>query len=233
MNDVNEKNDINKRNGNEKNGTNEMNGINEKNDINEKNGINERNAVKILDSVVLSDNWYVLRKVSFTRTRRDGSFVQETREAYDRGNGAAILLYNKAAGTVLLTRQFRLPTYLNGNGTGMLIEVCAGLLEKDNAEDAIRRETEEETGYQLSSVKKVMEAYMSPGSVTEILYFFVAEYSSSMKVGKGGGLAEEQEDIEVLEVPYGRALEMMKTGEIRDAKTIMLLQYAQINHLLE
>lgn len=188
--------------------------------------------VKILESKVLSDNWYLLRKVSFARTRPDGSLLFQTREAYDRGNGAVILLYNKVGGTVILTRQFRLPTYINGNETGMMIEACAGLLEKENAEETIKRETEEETGYQLSAVQKVMEAYMSPGSVTEILYFFVAEYSSNMKVGKGGGLEEEEEDIEVLEMSMARALEMIKTGEIKDGKTIMLLQYAQINNLL-
>jgi len=188
--------------------------------------------IKILESEVLSDNWYLLRKVSFARIRPDGSLLFQTREAYDRGNGAVILLYNRAAGTVILTRQFRLPTYINGNETGMMIEACAGLLEKENAEETIKRETEEETGYQLSAVQKVMEAYMSPGSVTEILYFFVAEYSSGMKVGKGGGLAEEEEDIEVLEMSFGRAVEMIKTGEIKDGKTIMLLQYAQINNLL-
>jgi GDP-mannose pyrophosphatase NudK len=188
--------------------------------------------IKILESEVLSDNWYLLRKVSFARTRPDGSLLFQTREAYDRGNGAVILLYNKAGGTVILTRQFRLPTYINGNETGMMIEACAGLLEKENAEETIKRETEEETGYQLSTVQKVMEAYMSPGSVTEILYFFVAEYSSNMKVGKGGGLEEEEEDIEVLEMTFSRALEMIKTGEIKDGKTILLLQYAQINNLL-
>ena len=188
--------------------------------------------IKILESEVLSDNWYLLRKVSFARMRPDGSLLFQTREAYDRGNGAVILLYNRAGGTVILTRQFRLPTYINGNETGMLIEACAGLLEKENAEETIKRETEEETGYQLSTVQKVMEAYMSPGSVTEILYFFVAEYSSNMKVSKGGGLAEEEEDIEVLELSFGKAVEMIKTGEIRDGKTIMLLQYAQINNLL-
>ena len=137
--------------------------------------------IKILENTVLSDYWYVLRKVTFERRRLNGSVLSQTREAYDRGNGATILLYNRVSQTVILTRQFRLPTYLNGNTTGLLIEACAGLLEKENAEEAIRRETEEETGYQLSAVKKVMEAYMSPGSVTEILYFFVAEYASSMK----------------------------------------------------
>jgi nudix-type nucleoside diphosphatase (YffH/AdpP family) len=189
--------------------------------------------IKILENEVLSDYWYVLRKVTFERPRPNGSLLHQTRESYDRGNGATILLYNKAARTVILTRQFRLPTFLNGNETGMLIEACAGLLEKENAEDAIKRETEEETGYQLSSVKKIMEAYMSPGSVTEILHFFVAEYSSSMKVGEGGGLAEENEDIEVLEMSFATAIEKVRTGEIRDGKTIMLLQYAEINKLLE
>jgi nudix-type nucleoside diphosphatase (YffH/AdpP family) len=189
--------------------------------------------IKILENEVLSDYWYVLRKVTFERPRPNGSLLHQTRESYDRGNGATILLYNKAGKTVILTRQFRLPTFLNGNETGMLIEACAGLLEKENAEDAIRREAEEETGYQLSSVKKIMEAYMSPGSVTEILHFFVAEYSSGMKVGEGGGLAEENEDIEVLEMSFATAVEKVRTGEIRDGKTIMLLQYAEINKLLE
>jgi GDP-mannose pyrophosphatase NudK len=132
---------------------------------------------------------------------------------------------------VILTRQFRLPSYVNGNETGMLIETCAGLLDKDNPEDCVKRETEEETGYKLSKVKKVFEAYMSPGSVTELLYFFVAEYSKEQKVTEGGGVAEE-EDIEVLELPFDKALEMMETGEIRDGKTIMLLQYAQLHHLI-
>jgi len=190
------------------------------------------NQIKILENEVLSDYWYVLRKVTFERPRQDGTILHQTREAYDRGNGATILLYNKAGKTVILTRQFRLPTFLNGNETGLLIEACAGLLEKENAEEAIKRETEEETGYQLSEVKKVMEAYMSPGSVTEILYFFVAEYSSSMKVGEGGGLAEENEDIEVLEMPFEEAIRRVRTGEIKDGKTIMLLQYVEINGLL-
>ncbi len=130
----------------------------------------------------------------------------QSREAYDRGNGATILLYNKEERTILLTRQFRLPTFLNGNETGMLIEACAGLLDKDNPEDCIRRETEEETGYKVTEVKKIFEAYMSPGSVTEILYFFVAEYTRNMQVNDGGGIEHEQEDIEVLEIPFDQAL---------------------------
>ncbi|WP_183561085.1 GDP-mannose pyrophosphatase NudK [Mucilaginibacter sp. SP1R1] len=188
--------------------------------------------IKILSKEILSDNWYTLNKVNFQATQKDGTVLELSREAYDRGNGATILLYNTDTKTVVLTRQFRMPTYLNGNQSGLLIECCAGLLDKNNPEDCIRRETEEETGYQVTDVKKVMEAYMSPGSVTEILYFFVAQYNQDMKIGNGGGLDEEHENIEVLELPFTTALQMMHTGEIRDAKTIMLLQYAQINNLL-
>jgi GDP-mannose pyrophosphatase NudK len=188
--------------------------------------------IRNLQTTVLSDNWYVLRKVTYEFLGRDGKWQQQSREAYDRGNGATILLYNKANQTVILTRQFRMPTYLNGNEQGYLIETCAGLLDKDNPEDCIRKETEEETGYKISSVQKAFEAYMSPGSVTEILYFFTAEYTKDMKVSDGGGLEEETEHIEVLELPFTRALNMVKTGEIKDAKTMMLLQYAQINGLL-
>ncbi len=191
-----------------------------------------KEAVKILENEVLSDQFYVLRRLTFERVERSGDRVTQMREVYDRGNGAAILLYNRAAKTVILTRQFRMPTFVNGNPTGMLIECCAGLLDRDNAEEAIRRETEEETGYKIRSVEKVLEAYMSPGSVTEILYLFVAEYSKEMKVGDGGGLEGESEDIEVLEMPYSRAWEMVKTGEIRDAKTILLLQYAELKKLM-
>lgn len=189
------------------------------------------NKVNILKKEVLSDNWYTLNKVTFDYTLKDGTVQRQEREAYDRGNGSTILLYNKEKGTVVLTRQFRMPTYLNGNESGFLIEACAGLLEKDNAEDCIKKETEEETGYRITNVKKVFESYMSPGSVTEILYFFVAEYEDHMKVNEGGG-TDEEEDIQVLELPFLRALEMIGSGEIKDAKTIMLLQYAQINGLL-
>jgi nudix-type nucleoside diphosphatase (YffH/AdpP family) len=188
--------------------------------------------IKILSKEILSDNWCTLNKVNFEATQKDGTVLELSREAYDRGNGATILLYNTDTKTVVLTRQFRMPTYLNGNQSGLLIECCAGLLDKNNPEDCIRRETEEETGYLVTDIKKVMEAYMSPGSVTEILYFFVAQYNQNMKVGNGGGLDEEHENIEVLELPFTTALQMMHTGEIRDAKTIMLLQYAQINNLL-
>ena len=188
--------------------------------------------VKILETQILSDNWYTLRKVTYEHVKRDGSKEKQSREAYDRGNGATILLYNKDAQKVILTRQFRLPTFLNGNTDGMLIEACAGLLDKDNAEDCIRRETEEETGYKVSDVRKIFEAYMSPGSVTELLYFFVAAYTSSMKIHEGGGIEHEQENIEVLEVSFELAMEMIETGEIKDGKTIMLLQYARLKNLL-
>lgn len=188
--------------------------------------------INIIKKEVLSDNWYTLRKITYEDISPDGSVNIQSREAYDRGNGATILLYNRDNQTVILTRQFRMPTYINGNENGYLIECCAGLLDKDDPEECIRRETEEETGYKVSHVEKVFEAYMSPGSVTEILYFFVAEYAKDMKTGDGGGLDEENENIEVLELPFSKALNMMATGEIRDAKTIMLLQYAQLNNLL-
>ena len=187
--------------------------------------------VKIIATQILSDNWYVLRKVTFDYLQKDGSWKTQSREAYDRGNGAAILLYNKEDKTVILTKQFRLPSFINGNETGFLIEACAGLLDKDNPEDCIKRETEEETGYQVKEVRKIFEAYMSPGSVTELLYFFVAEYSKQMKIHAGGGLEHDGEDIEVLEITLSNAMEMINNGEIRDGKTIMLLQYAALNKL--
>jgi GDP-mannose pyrophosphatase NudK len=188
--------------------------------------------VRILDTEILSNNWYILKKLTYQFQKSDGEWQTQNREAYDRGNGATILLYNKEQKTVILTRQFRLPTYINGNDSGMLIEACAGLLDKDNPEDAIRRETEEETGYKVSHIEKVFEAYMSPGSVTEIIYFFIAEYSSDMKVNEGGGMEHEQEDIEVLELSFDDAFAMIASGEIRDGKTIMLLQHVKLNGIL-
>src|SRR5437764_1719440 len=156
------------------------------------------NDIRILKTEILSDNWYVLKKITY-EVFKNGEWKKQTREAYDRGNGATILLYNKENKTVILTRQFRLPSFINGNESGMLIEACAGLLDKDNAEDCIKRETEEETGYKVTDVRKIFEAYMSPGSVTEILYFFIAEYSKEMKVAEGGGVEHEEENIEVIE----------------------------------
>ncbi len=187
--------------------------------------------VRNLSKEVLSDNWYTLRKITFDYLRNDGSWQTQQREAYDRGNGAVILLYNKESKTVILTRQFRMPTYLNGNETGMMIEACAGLLDNDNPEDCIRKETEEETGYVINDVKKVFELYMSPGSVTEILYFFVAEYTKNQLLSDGGG-EDETEDIEVLELDFQTALDMIKTGEIKDSKTVILLQYAALEGLV-
>lgn len=190
------------------------------------------NKVKIVKTEILSDNWYVLRKITYEYLKKDGTKQTQSREAYDRGNGATILLYNKIQKTVILTRQFRLPTYVNGNESGMLIESCAGLLDKDNAEDCIKRETEEETGYKVTEVRKIFEAYMSPGSVTEIVHFFVAEYAKSMKVNEGGGVEHEEENIEVLELEIDKAMKMIETGEIKDGKTIMLLQYVKLHNLL-
>ena len=185
--------------------------------------------ITIQKTELLSDNWYLLNKVTFDYKMGDQDSETQVREVYDRGNGAVILLYNSTTKTVVLTRQFRLPTYLNGNASGMVIEACAGLLDAENPEECIIRETEEETGYRLSSVKKVFQSYMSPGSVTEILHFFIGEYQPNMKVSDGGGLAEEHENIEVLEYPFQQAYQMIASGEIIDAKTIMLLQYAKIN----
>ena len=188
--------------------------------------------VKIKQTELLSDNWYLLNKVTFDFLRKDGVWITQKREVYDRGNGAGILLYNREQKTIILTRQFRLPAYLNGNETGMMVEVCAGLLDKDHHEQCIIRETEEETGYRIKSVQKIMETYMSPGAITEILHLFVGEYDASMKVNEGGGLEHEQEEIEVIEMPFEEAYNRIATGEIKDAKTILLLQYVKINELV-
>ena len=178
---------------------------------------------------ILSDNWYTLNKVDFEYLNNQNTWEHQSREAYDRGNGAVVLLYNPDQKTVILTRQFRMPTYLNKNSDGMMIEACAGLLDENDPKTAIIKEIEEETGYRIKTVEKVFESYMSPGSVTEILHFFIATYSESQKVSEGGGAADETENIEVLEYSFQEALALIKTGEIKDGKTIMLLQYAQIN----
>lgn len=185
--------------------------------------------IKIQKTDLLSNNKYLLNKVTFDYKKNDNSWITQKREVYDRGNGAAILLYNSDNKNVILTRQFRLPTYLNGNKTGMMIEACAGMLDLDEPEQCIIRETEEETGYRITNVKKVMETFMSPGVLTEVLYLFIGEYNESMKVNEGGGLEEEQENIEVLEMQFDAAYNMIATGEIKDAKTMLLLQYAKIN----
>jgi len=188
-------------------------------------------TIKILQTEILSHNWYILKKVTYEYFK-NGQWQKQVREAYDRGNGATILLYNRDKNSVVLTRQFRIATYVNGNEDGMLIEACAGLLDNDNAEDCIKRETEEETGYRIFDVRKIFEAYMSPGSVTEILYFFIAEYSREMKIADGGGIEHEEENIEVLEINIDKAMQMIDTGEIKDGKTIMLLQYAKLHNLV-
>ncbi|PQA93908.1 GDP-mannose pyrophosphatase NudK [Chryseobacterium piscicola] len=189
-------------------------------------------TINIENTEILSNNWYTLKKVTFQIIKDNGETEVQIREAYDRGNGAAILLYNINSKNVILTRQFRLPTYINGNSTGFLIEACAGVLDNDNPEDCIKRETEEETGYKISKLEKIFEAYMSPGSVTELLHFYIAEYADDMKVNEGGGLKEEGENIEVLEINFEKAIEMIVSGEIKDAKTIMLLQHLLIKNLV-
>ncbi len=187
--------------------------------------------VKNLTKTLLSDNWYKLYKYEFDIRGQAGDWQRHSRECYDRGNGAAIFLYDPSRGTVILTRQFRLPSYVNGNETGLMVEVCAGLLDGDSPEDCIRKEAEEEVGYRVTDVNKVFEAYMSPGAVTEIIHFFTGQYSPDMKINEGGGLESEGENIEVLEMRFEEAYAMIESGDIKDAKTIMLLQYAKMKGL--
>ncbi|WP_249023270.1 MULTISPECIES: GDP-mannose pyrophosphatase [Kluyvera] len=187
--------------------------------------MHEKNAkIRIIKTDTLSDDWYVLKKYTFELQRQNGEWQRQSREVYDRGNGATILLYNRERRTVILTRQFRFPTYMNGY-PGYLIETAAGLLDNMDAESRIKAEAEEETGFRLANVQKVLEAFMSPGSVTEKLHFFIAEYSARDKVSTGGGLAAEGEDIEVLEMTFNEALAAIDSGAIVDGKTIMLLYY--------
>jgi len=191
-----------------------------------------KDRVRIIDSTVLSDDWYLLKKTTFDFLRRDGVWQRQSRETYDRGNGATILLFNRDRRTVVLTRQFRLPAFVNGHD-GMMIEAAAGLLDNATPEERIRAEAEEETGYRVDNVQKVFEAYMSPGSVTEKLHFFIAEYDASTRVGHGGGVEAEGEDLEVIELTLDDALNAVRRGEIVDAKTIMLLQFVALNPVLE
>jgi len=188
----------------------------------------QANTVRVKEVQVLSDDWYILKKTRFERQRRDGSWQELTRETYDRGNGATILLYNLEQRSVILTRQFRYPAFVNGH-SGMLIEAAAGLLDEASPEQRIRAEVQEETGFVVSEVRRVFEAFMSPGSVTERLYFFVATYSRETQAGDGGGNAAEGEDIEVVEMSIDEALAAIRSGLIQDAKTIMLLQYAALH----
>ena len=186
--------------------------------------------IRIHKVETLSDDWFVLKKTTFDYRRNDGTWQRQSRETYDRGHGATILLYNRERRTVVLVRQFRFPAYVEGH-PGFLIEAPAGLLDQATPEVRIKAEVEEETGYRIGEVHKVFEAFMSPGSVTERLHFFVAEYDPASRPGVGGGVAEEGEDIEVLELTMEQAMAMMASGEIADGKTIMLLQYAAL-HLL-
>ena len=188
--------------------------------------------VKINTIKNLSDDWYKLDKVNFDYQLKNKEWQNQNRECYDRGNGAAILLYNPHKKTVILIKQFRMPTYLNGNDDGMMIEVCAGLLDDDDPLTCIKKETEEETGYKINTPVKLFEVYTSPGAVTEVIHYFVAEYSDDMKVNDGGGVASETEEIEVLEIDFNKALSMIANGTIKDAKTILLLQYAKIHGLV-
>ena len=188
--------------------------------------------VKINKIENLSDNWYQLDKVDFDYQTKNGQWQNQLRESYDRGDGAAILLYNPLKKTVILTKQFRMPSYLNENNDGMMIEVCAGLLDEDDPLTCIKKEAEEETGFQIENPVKLFKIYSTPGAVTEKIHYFIAEYNDEMKISKGGGLEEETEEIEVLEFDFEKALSMISTGEICDAKTIILLQHAKINNLV-
>lgn len=192
----------------------------------------ENSRIKNIEHEILSDNWYTLNKYTFEYQKFDGSWEVQKRESYDCGDGAAVLLYNTQKRTVVLTRQFRMPTYVNGNNDGMMVEVCAGLLDGLSPKECILKEILEETGYQLTEVTQVSVTYMCPGSVTQKLYLFVGAYEDAMKIEEGGGAEHETENIEVLEIPFEKALQMMARGEICDAKTVMLLQYAQLNKLL-
>ncbi|WP_284752726.1 NUDIX domain-containing protein [Arthrobacter sp. efr-133-R2A-120] len=196
-------------------------------------GLDRNPAVVVRDVEVTSDGWHVLRRTTFDYRRRDGRWVTEQRESYDRGNGATILLYDAGRGTVLLTRQFRFPAYVNDHPDGMLIETAAGLLDDDDPETAIRREASEELGVDVGALRHVFDAYMSPGSVTERLHFYVAPYTPADQTGPGGGVAAEGEDIEIIEIAFADALVMIHDGRIVDGKSIMLLQWAALNSLCQ
>jgi len=184
--------------------------------------------VVVRDVELLASGWHVLRRTTLERRRPDGSWTTEQRETYDRGNGATLLLYDAARRTVLLSRQFRFPVYVNGHPDGMLLETAAGLLDDESPEDAVRREVEEELGVTVGEVQHVFDVWMSPGSVTERLHFFAAPYTAADRTGDRGGLAEEGEDIEVVELDLDEALDMIDDGRIADAKTVMLLQWAAL-----
>ena len=186
--------------------------------------------IAVIKDKILSENYFVLRNITYDLTRQNGEVIRHKREVYDRGNGATILLYNREKQSVVLIRQFRVASWINGNESGMLIETCAGLLDDDEPEVCIRKEAIEETGYRVGEVRKIFELFMSPGGVTEVVHFFIAEYSDAQRANDGGGV--EDEDIEVLELPFEQALAMMASGEIRDGKSVILLQYLQTSGLM-
>ena len=188
-------------------------------------GLSGNPGVEVQDVTVVSDGWHVLRRTRLRYRRRDGVWVEQARETYDRGNGAVVLPIDRERATVLLTRQFRYPAYVNGHPDGMLIEAAAGLLDGDDPVEAIRREASEELGVTLRNVTPIWQLYMSPGSVTELVHFFVADYSPRDVHGSGGGVADEGEDIEVLELALDEALAMTRDGRIQDGKTVLLLQH--------
>ncbi|MEU8759937.1 NUDIX domain-containing protein [Streptomyces sp. NPDC048659] len=191
-------------------------------------GLDRNPDVVVRDVELTSQGWHVLRRTTYDRRRRDGRWVTEQRETYDRGDGAVVLPYDTGRGRVLLTRQFRYPAYVNGHPDGLLVEAAAGLLDGDEPLAAIRRESSEELGVELGPLTHVLDAYMSPGSVTERLHFYAAPYTAADRTGSGGGLEEEGEDIEVLEVPFAEALAMVRDGRVADGKTILLLQWAAL-----
>lgn len=186
--------------------------------------------IEVIKDKILSDNYFILRNITYDLYRNESEAIRHKREVYDRGNGATMLLYNREKKTVVLTRQFRVATWVNGNADGMLIETCAGLLDADEPEVCARKEAIEETGYEVGEVEKVFELYMSPGGVTELIHFYMAEYSDAQRENAGGGI--DDEDIDVLELPFSRALEMVSTGEIRDGKTVILLQQLQLRGMM-
>lgn len=192
------------------------------------------NNLKNIKKTNLSKEWATLNRIDYNYQFKNGEWKGISRECYNRGNGAAILLYNPEKETIILTKQFRMPIYENNKNESMSVEVCAGAIDNnDKPLETIIRETEEEVGYKINNAKQVLTAYTSPGALTEKMYLFVAEYNDTMKINEGGGLESENEEIEVLELSFSKAIEMIKNEEIIDAKTIMLLQYAQINKLLE
>lgn len=188
-------------------------------------------TIEVIKDKLLSDNYFILRNITYELTRNEGETVRHKREVYDRGNGATILLYNREKKTVVLTRQFRVATWVNGNADGLLIEACAGLLDADEPEVCARKEAMEETGFLVGEVEKLFELYMSPGGVTELIHFYLAEYTDAQREFAGGGI--DDEDIDVLEMPFKQALGMVARGEIRDGKTVILLQQLQLRKVME